>query len=284
MSDVYDDPPRDDANRPMVLLLGGLTLLTLGLGIGYWISAMTSDDVQLVLSEPTVIKQELTDEELAELCSDETRDERTALTSAQSEVDTLQEQLSKRETELETLRTQAEKNRARQAEASREWQEMEQRLNEQEQQIEDLTMRLAMAEAERDEALVELKATVEALNVQIEETESARKIARKYKRQSVRNLWAAFVAESKVAICDRGSRKRHAKCHAAVDEALGPDVKDRFSHCVNSNQATPALIKGEKKTELPRYAEMLSEDNRFTNKGWFIQFCDPTLPEAGLGD
>ncbi len=283
MSDAYDDPPASDPNRPLLFVLGGLTLLTIGLGIGYGVSAMTSDDVQLVMSEPTVIRQELSDEELAELCADETRDERTALTSAQSTVDTLQEQLAQRESELETLRAQADKNRARQAAASREWREMEDRLAQQEQEIDDLTMRLAMAEAERDEALVELKATVEALNVQIKETESARKVARKYRRQSVRNLWAAFVAESKVAICDRGSRKRHAKCHSAVDEALGAQVKDRFTHCVNSNQATPALVKGDKKADLPRFAVMLSEDNRFTNKGWYIQFCDPTLPEAGLG-
>ncbi len=283
MSDIYDDEPtpRDD-NRTTAMVLGALSLLTLGMGIGYGVNAMTSDSVEVVMSEPTVIKQELTDEELAELCADETRDERTALTSAQGQVDNLQEQLAQRESELETLRADQEKARARSAEASAKYREMEERLAVAEQEIEDLTMRLAMAEAERDEALVELKETVEALNEQIKQTESARKVARKYKRQSVRNLWAAFVAESKVAICDRGSRKRHAKCHAAVDEALSADVKDRFTHCVNSNQATPALVKGEKKAEIPRYASMLSEDSRFTNKGWYIQFCDPTLPEAGL--
>ena len=283
MSDLYDDDPvpRDD-NRMMMMVLGALSLLTLGMGLGYAVNAMTSDSVELVMSEPRVIKQELSDEELSELCSDETRDERTALTGAQARVDTLQEQLAQRETEIENLRAETEKNRARSAGASAKYREMEEKLVSAEKQVEDLTMRLAMAEAERDEALVELKETVEALNNQIEQTESARKVARKYKRQSVRNLWAAFVAEGKVAICDRGSRKRHAKCHAAVDEALGSEVKDRFTHCVNSNQATPALVKGEKKTDLPTYASMVSEDSRFTNKGWYIQFCDPTLPEAGL--
>lgn len=283
MSDLYDDdpPPRDD-NRMMALVLGALTLLTVGMGVGYGVNAMTEDSVQVVMSEPTVIRQELSDEELAELCADETRDERTALTGAQARVDTLQEQLARRETELEEYRAQSDKDRARSAEATARYREMEEKLATAEKEIEGLTMRLAMAEAERDEALVELKETVEALNSQIQETESARKVAKKYKRQSVRNLWAAFVAESKVAICDRGSRKRHAKCHTAVDEALGPDVKDRFTHCVNSNQATPALIMGEKKTDLPEYAAMLNEDSRFTNKGWYIQFCDPSLPEAGL--
>ncbi len=283
MSDLYDDDPvpRDD-NRAIMLVLGALTLLTLGMGVGYGVNAMTSDSVKVVMSEPTVIKQELSDEELAELCADETRDERTALTGAQARVDTLQEQLAQRENEIEAMRAETEKNRARSAEATAKYREMEERLAEAEAQVEDLTMRLAMAEAERDEALVELKETVEALNDQIEQTESARKVARKYKRQSVRNLWAAFVAESKVAICDRGSRKRHAKCHAAVDEALGSSVKDRFTHCVNSNQATPALVKGDRKADLPTYASMLSEDSRFTNKGWYIQFCDPSLPEAGL--
>ncbi len=283
MSDLYDDDPvPGDDNRKLVMVLVALTLLTLGMGIGYIVNAMTNDSVKVVLSEPTIIKQELSDEELTELCADETRDERTALTGAQARVDTLQEQLSQRETEIETMLGQMKKDKARSAQATAKYREMEQKLADQEMAIEDLTMRLAMAEAERDEALVELKETVEALNDQIMETETARKVARKYKRQSVRNLWAAFVAEGKVAICDRGSRKRHAKCHAAVDEALGSSVKDRFTHCVNSNQATPALVKGERKTEMPRFAVQLSEDNRFTNKGWYILFCDPSLPEAGL--
>jgi predicted nucleic acid-binding Zn-ribbon protein len=280
---MYDDdpPPRND-DRMMGLVLGALTLLTLGMGIGYGVNAMTHDAVKVVMSEPTVILQELSDEEISELCADETRDERTALTGSQARVDSLQEQLAQTETELDNLRAQAAKGRARSAETSAKYLEMEQKLDEAESAIEDLTMRLAMAEAERDDALIELKKTVVALNVQIKETETARKTARKYKRQSVRNLWAAFVAEGKVAICDRGSRKRHAKCHTAVDEALSAEVKDRFTHCVNSNQATPALTKGDKKTDLPMFANMLSEDNRFTNKGWYIQFCDPTLPEAGM--
>ena len=35
---------------------------------------------------------------------------------------------------------------------------------------------------------------------------------------------------------------------------------------------------------MPRYSQRLAEDNKFTKKGWYVLFCDPTLPEAGDPD
>ena len=98
--------------------------------------------------------------------------------------------------------------------------------------------------------------------------------------ESTTNLWSAFVANSKVKICNRGSKRRHEKCHAAVEEALANTMRARFTVCVDTYQSVPVLKKAEKGEALPRYGAKLSEDNKFTKKGWYVLFCDPTLPEA----
>ena len=81
-------------------------------------------------------------------------------------------------------------------------------------------------------------------------------------------------------ICDRGTRKRHAKCHAAVDEALSAKQNEHFTMCVDTYQAVPVLKKTDRGAQIPVHAEWLPDDNKFTRKGWYISFCDPTLPEA----
>ena len=147
--------------------------------------------------------------------------------------------------------------------------------------MDSLRAQLNQAEKERDELVVELKKTVAELENQIKETEIQRDRAERYKGESHQNLWTSFGNEAKVEICDRGTRRRHEKCHEAVETALTPAIKDQFLTCVNTWQFTPTLRQQEdRKAELPKHAVKLSDDDRFTEKGWYIQFCDPSLPEA----
>ena len=55
---------------------------------------------------------------------------------------------------------------------------------------------------------------------------------------------------------------------------------------VDTFQAVPVLRKADDKDDvkLPTYATWLPEDNKFTRKGWYVIFCDPTLPEAPDAD
>ena len=202
------------------------------------------------------------------------KSEREQLQEAQTEVENLKALLDARQEELELYQEKEIKDDKRRAAAAVRWKAME-------AEIEDLKLRLEEAEGERDQLLTELKLTVQALDEQIAKTEQAKEVARKYKRKSVENLWAAFSAEAKVKICDRGSRRRHIKCHEAVEMALNPVVQDRFQECVNTFQATPLLLQTEKDEDLPMFADYMDQENRFLKKGWYIQYCDPTLPEAG---
>lgn len=221
-----------------------------------------------------VVKEQLTAEELAALCSEEVEDERTALKDAQSKVTDLQSQLAAREQELADLQQQAEKDESKKAAAAQRYKDLQ-------AEVESLRGQLAKAEQERDTLVVELKKTVAELEEQIKETEVQRQRAERYKGESHLNLWSSFSNEAKVEICDRGSRRRHEKCHEAVESALTPAIRERFLTCVNTWQFTPTLRQLEdRKAEIPLHAQKLSDDDRFTEKGWYVQFCDPSLPEA----
>ncbi len=247
----------------------------LGAGAGYFIHAEIADPVAIIVERPEIIQQQLTTDELAELCSENVKPEREKLMDAQATVEGLQTELQARETELAAYKLQAEEDEARKEGAIRRWRAME-------AEIEQLKADLSIAETERDDLMVELKDTIYKLEVQIQETRVAKAEARFYKNEATVNLWAAFSADAKVEICDRGTRKRHEKCHEAVNATIR-SYRERFVECVESWQAVPMLVQGDKRRreELAPYAEWLDEDDRFTKKGWYVQFCDPTLPEAG---
>lgn len=264
-------------------LIGGLIL---GIGAGYALHSFLADPVEVIVSEPTVIKENLTAEEIAAFCEDEVKDERASLGTAQDKVTDLQSRLDAREAELVTLKKEAESKKAA---AGAAWAEMKKKVESLEAEVATLETQLQEAETERDELLVELKETVVALEKQIKETQKQKERGDKYKAESHQNLWTTFAAEAKVNICDRGTRKRHEKCHDAVTEALAKSsVQNKFLDCVDTNQATPVLVQADrddrKSNNLPPFAQWLDDDSRFTNKGWYVQFCDPTLPEANIGD
>lgn len=257
--------------KSLPFALGGLLL---GGGLGYGLAVLLTDPVEKIVTEPQIIKQELTEEEMLAFCDDQIQPERKKVEDAHAKVLELQAELDAREAELTQMKAQDEKDDARRAVAAKKWKEME-------AEIETLKADLETAEIERDEAMSALKTTVIALEKQIKETEKQKQRAEHFREESQVNLWSSFVAESKVSICGWGTPGRLDKCQSAVDEALAGEFKDRFMECVDSYQSTPILHQQEdRKAPLPLYAEPLNEDSRFTKRGWYIQFCDPTLPEA----
>lgn len=252
----------------------GLPLLiaALGMAAGYMVHMVTAEPE--FITDTVTIKEKLSEDELALLCTDEVADERDALRDAQAMVEDLETQLGSRKTEIAKLKAQAKKSDAGAAVAQNKWKAME-------AEIVVLKTRLAQAEEERDEALEELQETVVALNQQIKETRKAKNEARRYKDLNTKHSWESFVANSKIAICGElwvSGRGRQRRCNEAVQKAMSPEIKSRFGTCVDSYQSTPLFLRvtGD---ELPAFAERLPK-NRFTKNKWYIQFCDPTLPEG----
>lgn len=275
----YDD---DSPARRGISLAAPAAFLSLFIGIvaggavGYAAHALLAVP-EVVIPPPQVIKDEISDEDLANLCSELTEDEKTKVQTAQRRVDDLQQRLAARESELEGLRKSAEGDEAKKKAAGKKWREME-------EEVASLRVQLAEAESERDTLRTELKATLVQLDKQILETKKFKAKAIKYQKESTANLWSAFNNNAKVQICDRGTRNRHEKCHEAVEAAFSSAMQERFSTCVDSYQAVPVLRKAEKDEVLPQFADWLPDDNKFTKKGWYVVFCDPTLPEAGDPD
>ncbi|MEL6348151.1 MAG: hypothetical protein AAFV53_33895 [Myxococcota bacterium] len=207
-----------------------------------------------------------------------------ALQASQDKVVDLEQQLADRESELAEMKAQDEQDAARRAVAVQRWKEME-------AEIARLQNELAKAESERDQLRVELKEKTEELNTaladldkQIAETKRVRGRALAYKKANTTNLWFAFTNDAKVQICDKGSRSAHKRCHEAVDTFFSSRSRQRFDACVNTQQAMPVLRKAKRGQDLPTNGVALPEDNRFTKKGWYVLYCDPTLPEAVATD
>ncbi len=232
---------------------------------------------EVIVPPPEIIKEEIDDEALMALCQELTDSEKVKVVAAQEKVASLQSQLAAKEEELANLKRDAEKDEARAAAARKKWREME-------SEIASLRIQLAEAESERDELRVELKQTLRDLDRQIAETRRFKAKAIQYKQESTANLWSAFNANAKVEICDRGTRKRHENCHEAVEAALTRRLNEKFQVCVDTYQAVPVLKQADKGEALPQFAEWLPDDNKFTKKGWYLMFCDPTLPEAEDSD
>ena len=220
----------------------------------------------VVMPAPEVIKEELTESELRMLAADLIASEAERAEAAIKRVNTLQDELASKEEELAKLKGQKSKNSAARS-----------RLKD---EIAFLRVQLASAEEEREALRTELKQTIKELDFQVAQSKKFKRKAKRYKMESTTNLWSAFLANAKVKICNRGTKKRHEKCHSAVEEALANTMRARFTVCVDTYQSVPVLKKADKGDALPRYSAKLSTDNRFTKKGWYVLFCDPTLPEA----
>ena len=107
------------------------------------------------------------------------------------------------------------------------------------------------AEEEREALRKELKQTIKELDFQVAQSQKYKRKAKRYKMESTTNLWSAFLANAKVKICDRGSRKRHEKCHVAVEEALSSQIRSRFTVCVDTYQSVPVLKQVAKSDTIP---------------------------------
>ena len=248
-----------------------LILVTTAIGVfgGMTGNEMLSEPV-VIMPPPEVIKEELTEAELRMLAEEFIATEADRATEAIARVTTLQAELNAKTAELAKLKGDKAKSSAARGRLSEE--------------ISFLQVQLAAAEEERNTLRKELKQAVKELDFQVVQSKKFKRKAKRYKMESTTNLWSAFLANAKVKICNRGSKKRHAKCHAAVDEALSTQMRSRFTVCVDTYQSVPVLKQAGKSDVLPRYSAKLSEDNKFTKKGWHILFCDPTLPEAGDQD
>lgn len=257
-------------------LAAGVTLFGLAaLGAG----------VAVALSEPEPEPRGALPMTVAELVATDVVSPAEALEAAQSEVERLEDEVYARDAmladlaaELELLHEEGEQAAARRAAAKLAW-------DAQQQELERLELALAHAIAERDGLKLELEQALAELEQVTEERDTAVHRGVVYKAANAANLWMAFREHAKVEICDKGTRRRHARCHAQVEAFLDEGARQRFASCVLTQQATPRLGQLERGEELTLSdAERMPSSLAVPGDGYFVQYCDPTLPEAVAAD
>jgi CRISPR/Cas system CSM-associated protein Csm2 small subunit len=261
--------------NPKLLPLLGVVGVICGAGLG-WFGHSVLNTPEVITPPPEIIKEEISDEDLATLCEELTEDERANILDVQAQVVSLQSELQEKESELDRLYEESKRDASKKEAARKRWKELE-------AEIATLRVQIASVERERDELKEDLQETLVKLDSQIRETKRYRKKAKKYRRESTQNLWTAFVSQAKVNGCNKGTKKRHEKCWDAFEASMAPAIRERFTTCVNTYQAVPILSKSKKGEALPQFAEWLSDETKYT-RNWYILFCDPSLPERGDPD
>lgn len=221
--------------------------------------------------EKITVTREPTDDEIKAKCGaiEQVKDE---LTAAQTKVANLEREAAEKEGKVKELETRI-------AKGAKAGGEMRAELERLKLELADTKQKLAVAEAEKERLLVELTDTKQELadtKEALVETTEQRDQARE---DALYNRWQKFLAASQLEICDKGNRKKLGGCREAVTAALAVKARqDKFAHCIRSGQAQPMVHEQEKDAALPQFAEMMDEEVKQV-KGWYVEFCDPTLPE-----
>jgi DNA repair exonuclease SbcCD ATPase subunit len=280
MSNYDDDDDFDDYGGgpsvvamvlPFATAIAALALgAVLGTAIGWVIKPAEKVEVK--------VPRDLTAAELAAACAPQVNETVNELEKAQSKVAQLEDEVQSRQSRVEELEAQltVKKSSSGGSNLARELAQAKADLAEAREQ-------LSIAEAEKERLVVELTQTKqklaeteEDLEEQIEKTELA-------KEDALTNKWYRFLNDAQLEICEKGNRKKLGKCRETVEgNLMSEERRNKFAHCVRSGQAVPTVYELDKKATLPDFSEMINEEAKQT-KGWYVMFCDPTLPERDDG-
>jgi len=244
------------------LLVGAM----FGALIGYFLSPETYVEVP----------RELTQEELVSVCSPFILEKTNELEEAQDKVQTLSTTVNEKEAKVQNLEDEMKRRSVRGAALVRE-------LEQAKAELQDAKVALQVAQEEKNQLLDELKETV----IELEKTETElveQKEKTEYaKEDALTNKWFRFINDAQLEVCERGNRKKLGKCREAIEALLtDPNIRDQFTHCVRSGQATPSVHELEKKSSLPEFSQWLNQEDKIV-RDWYLLLCDPTLPEKEDG-
>ena len=202
-----------------------------------------------------------------------------ALDQAQTKVARLERELSTKEREVAELEAKL-KGRGTPSTGQRTGPSLRTQLTQLKAELDETKAALAVAVEEKEVALAQLRETTELLEqteVKLTKVTVQRDDARE---DAMFNRWQDFVHSAQLTICDRGGRKKLGNCRATVAAAIDTDAQSaKFAHCLRSGQAQPAIRERENNaTTLPEFSRLLNEEAKQT-KGWYVEYCDPTLPE-----
>lgn len=249
-------------------LMGGLAGVALGSAIVGVLWSTSSPEV-----EEVVKLRDLSDEELDMMCKPFVSETVLELTEAQAKVSSLKGEVAAKESRVKEL----EDKMKRGAVVGR---KIRAELAAAKAELETLKEQLTVAVEEKEAALAKLEDTMEQLEETEEElVETKGKLVLAEEDVLVKR-WTSFIQSAQLEVCEKGGRRKMGRCRESVQASLGGSVEEKFRHCLKSGQAVPGLFEEDKNSDrLPDFSQYLNQDDRVV-RGWYIQLCDPTLPEA----
>jgi hypothetical protein len=256
----------------------GMTLLPFATAIGALLAGSIAGGVIAWVAKPperleVPVPRELTLKEIETMCAPQVVEKAEELDKANERIASLSAEVKQKNVAVQNL----ESEMARRNDAGR---SMTLELEAARHELESLKMELVVVQQEKARLQVELAETVERLGRTEEALDDQVRMTDRAKEDALVNKWYRFLNDSQLEICERGNRKRLGQCREIVMAELGSTgVQTRFTHCVRSLQATPSVHEHEKGTTLPGFSRFINQEERVV-KDWFIEFCDPTLPES----
>ena len=246
------------------LVIGGV----LGLAVGWVVKPAEKVEVQ--------VPRDLTPEELAAACAPEVQETANELEEAQNKVVFLEKEVADRQARV----TDLESEMARRAERGK---DLANELAKVKRDLEEALAALDVARAEKERLVLELTQTKEELSETEQALATQKKHTARAQEDALVNKWYRFINDAQLEVCEKGNRKKLGNCRETVQATLMTNPRrDKFAHCVRSGQATPMVREMSKGESLPDFSEMIDEEQKPT-KGWYVLFCDPTLPEKTDG-
>lgn len=249
------------------LVIGVTAAAGVALGVGVAPLVAGPAEVAPPPSPPTL---EMTDEELRIACLPVMRRTATSLTEVQLQVDALSVRIRDKESEVERLEAELRGTADDRNDLAGRLVAARDDLSELQGELDKATQVAASLDATLAETREILQTTRAALSVQQQRTRAALDDASAQR-------WAAFVGEAQLTLCKAGNRL--GTCRDVVETSLSRWER-RYKDCVRSGAAVPQLRQLSPSEEMPSFAVMLDSSN-VTTAGWYILFCDPSLPEAG---
>lgn len=257
---------------PFTATFGALGIGVVLGGAAVWIARPT----------PVEVLRNVSLAELQTACEPVVADQKTQLAKVKDELTALREEVARKEAEVQSLRGAAERQGSRPASAD--GRDYSAELQAAKEALAEAKLKIQMLEQVRDELVEQLTRTQERL--QVVETDLQEQVAisgmlrdenGRLHDELVVQQWYGFVTNTQLDICERGGRKKTEDCRLSVVGEIST-IKREFVHCVRSGQATPSAHELQKGEKLPLYARMMNQDDKHL-QSWYVQLCDPTLPE-----
>jgi len=236
--------------------------------------------------------------ELQLVCEPVVEEQKTQLTRVKEQIGSLKNQVAAKEAEVAALRKEAANRKSGKASGNSTTQkrvaalsqgQLDRELGRAREELAEAVAQVKLLSQVKDQLVDQLTRaqqrlvkTEADLQAQVAITEALRDDSVELKDDVIVQRWFRMITEAQLDICEKGGKKKTEACREAVVGEITL-VKREFVHCFRSNQATPAVLELQRGHALPHFARMLDQDNKLL-QGWYLQMCDPTLPERDLPD